>query len=289
MLLKSYAKINLYLDVLRRRSDGYHDIETIFQTVSLHDRLSFKDDPSGRVALTCSRPDLETGDTNLVCRAAALLCRHTGCVRGAAMHLEKNIPVAAGLAGGSGNAAAALAGLNRLWDLGLTTECLQDLALELGSDVPYCLTGGRMAGTARGECLSPVDASGTGWYVLVHPPLAVSTAQVYNHPLLEKNTEPPIDGKTESFRRAIDALAAGDFAGAVFNRMERPVFTMHPLLAEIKAQLLDAGCLAAAMSGSGPTMFGVCASCEEARRVAESLGEGCASTVVETVPKGVSE
>ncbi len=286
-VLRSHAKINLYLDVLRRRDDGYHNIETIFQTVSLCDELSFRCESSGRVTLTCSRPDLETGETNLVCRAAALLRRHTGCARGAAIHLEKNIPVAAGLAGGSGNAAAALVGLNALWELGLSDARLQELALELGSDVPYCLTGGLMAGTLRGERLAPLHASHAWWYVLVHPPLAVSTAQAYNHPLLEKNTEPVGDGRTKSFQCAIDALGAGNIAGAVFNRMERPVFAMHPVLAEIKATLLEAGCLAAAMSGSGPTMFGVCGSHDEALRVAELLGASHACTVAGGVSDGV--
>ena len=287
LVLRSHAKINLYLDVLRRRDDGYHNIETIFQTVSLHDTLTFQDDPSGRVSLTCSRADLETGDGNLVCRAAALLRKHSGCARGAAVHLEKNIPVAAGLAGGSGNAAAALVGLNALWVLGLTETDLQELALELGSDVPYCLTGGSMAGTLRGEKLAPIAPPHPWRYVLVHPPLAVSTAQVYNHPLLEKNTEPVMGGRTASFQRAIEAFEAGDIAGTVFNRMESPVFAMHPVLAEIKAQLLAAGCLAAAMSGSGPTIFGVCADPAEAGRVAEVLGSAYAVTVAGDVPAGV--
>lgn len=272
-VLRSHAKINLYLDVLRRRRDGYHNIETIFQTVSLCDELSFQDSRTGCVTLACSRPDLETGDGNLVCRAAALLRRETGCDRGAAIHLEKNVPIAAGLAGGSGNAAAALIGLNTLWGLGLSDARLQELALELGSDVPYCLTGGLMAGTLRGEKLAPLHAPHPWWYVLVHPPLAVSTAQAYNHPLLEKNTSRPFAGRTGSFRRAVMALASGDIGEVVFNRMERPVFAMHPVLAEIKARLLDAGCLAAAMSGSGPTMFGVCAAQADAQRVEQSLGD----------------
>jgi len=287
LLVRSHAKINLYLDVRPRRRDGYHNIETVFQTVSLCDELSFRDEPDGGITLTCSRPGLETGDTNLVCRAAALLRGHTGCPRGVFMHLAKNIPIAAGLAGGSGNAAAALAGLNTLWGLGLGVAQLEKLALELGSDVPYCLAGGLMAGTLRGEKLAPLTAPHAWWYVLVHPPLAVSTARAYNHPLLEKNTERPHAGRTKSFRRAIDALAAGDIAEVVFNRMERPVFAMHPVLAGIKAQLLDAGCIAAAMSGSGPTMFGVCAGPEDARRVVKNLGDAWRVSVVESAASGI--
>ena len=289
LALRSHAKINLYLDVLPRRTDGYHDIETVFQTVGLWDELRLEDVASGAVTLTCSRPDLETGDTNLVCRAAALLRARTRCTRGVAMHLRKNIPVAAGLAGGSGNAAAALAGLNRLWRLGLSAETLAAMALELGSDVPYCLRGGLAAATGRGELLVPLGGVHACWYVLVHPPLAVSTAQAYNHPLLEKNAEARTDGRTAPFQRALDALAAGDLRGAVFNRMERPVFAMHPVLAEIKARLLAAGCIAAAMSGSGPTMFGVCADEAGARRAAERMGGAWPATVAPAVPEGLAE
>ena len=163
----------------------------------------------------------------------------------------------------------------------------QRLALELGSDVPYCLTGGLMAGTLRGERLEPIASSYAWWYVLVHPPLAVSTAMVYNHPLLEKNGEPVLNGRTASFQRAIAALAAGDIGAAVFNRMEGPVFAMHPVLADIKARLLDAGCLVAAMSGSGPTMFGVCAGLPEARRVVKNLGAAHTVSIVEDARKGI--
>jgi len=289
MLIRSYAKINLYLDVLCRRPDGYHNIETVFQTVSLHDLLSFEEDASGQVTLTCSNPDLETGEGNLVCRAAALLRQRTGCTRGAAMHLEKNIPVAAGLAGGSGNAAAALAGLNALWGLGLAEADLEALALELGSDVPYCLKGGLMAGTSRGETLVPLQSTASHGYVLVHPPLAVSTAAVYNHPMLEKNSGTVVNGRTAPFQHAIEALEAGNIAGMIFNRMEGPVFAMHPVLAEIKAQLLDAGCLSAVMSGSGPTVFGVCATQSDAQRISEALGGSYAVTVATPVSCGVEQ
>ena len=289
LALRSHAKINLYLDVLPRRADGYHDIETVFQTVGLWDALHLEAVDSGAVTLTCSRPDLDTGGTNLVCRAAALLRARTGCTRGAALHLQKNIPVAAGLAGGSGNAAAALVGLNRLWHLGLSAEALAVLALELGSDVPYCLRGGLAAATGRGELLAPLGGGHAWWHVLVHPPLAVSTAEVYNHPLLEKSGEPRPDGRTVSFQRVIEALAAGDLRAAVFNRMERPVFAMHPVLAEIKARLQEAGCLAAVMSGSGSTMFGVCADEGDARRVAERMGGAWPLTVAPAVPAGLAE
>lgn len=283
--IRAHAKINLYLDVLDRRGDGFHNIETIFQTVSLVDELTFTDTASG-VALGCSRLDLSTGPDNLVCKAAALLQSKTGCTRGATIYLEKNIPIAAGLAGGSGNAAAALEGLNTLWDLGLSREELRALGLELGSDVPYCLVGGTQGATGRGEALFPLPSLPETWCVLVHPPVQVSTAAVYNSPDLVRNTEPPSDGRTARFREALEALRKGDWERAIFNRMEGPVFAQHPDLGRLKQSLLDAGCIAAAMSGSGPTLFGICASRDAAEHTAESLVPH-ATSVVSTVDAGL--
>lgn len=273
LVCRSFAKVNLYLDVLPRRADGFHNIETVFQTVGLWDELSFAPAGDGEVSLTCSRGDLSTGPDNLVRRAAALLNREAGTRHGARIHLDKRIPVAAGLAGGSGNAAAALAALSTLWGLDFTRPRLARLALELGSDVPYCLTGGLMAGTLRGEEIHPLPPAPETWFVLVHPPVAVSTRDAYNHPLLEKNAERPFAGKTASFRRALRALAAGDLSGTLFNRMEAPIFQTHPQLAGIKAALLGAGCAAAVMSGSGPTVYGVCPSQDEAQSCRDRIAK----------------
>ena len=283
--LRSYAKINLYLDVLERRRDGFHNIETVFQTVSLADELTFTETESG-VSLECSRPDLDAGPGNLVCRAAALLQAKTGCTRGADIRLEKNIPIAAGLAGGSGNAAAALEGLNTLWDLGLSHAELRACALQLGSDVPYCLVGGTRGATGRGEQLFSLPDLPETWCVLVHPPVEVSTAAVYNSPRLPRNAERPFAGRTPMFQNALRALHEGDFERAVFNRMEAPVFEQYPDLEVIKRRLLGAGCAAAAMSGSGPTMFGICASRRAAETAAESLAP-YATSIVKTVDAGL--
>ncbi len=283
---RSYAKINFYLDVRPRRSDGYHDIETVFQTVSLYDALSLSPRPSG-ISLECNIPGLDAGPGNLVWRAAALLAERFAVSNGVHMVLEKHIPVAAGLAGGSGNAAAALAGLNRLWDLRLDSVTLAALALELGSDVPYCLVGGAMAATGRGEVLASLPVAPETWIVLVHPSLKVSTAAVYNSPLLEKNTEPLVEGRTQPFRRALEAFARGDWPQTVFNRMETAVFSLHPELAATKKRLLELGCLAAAMSGSGPTLFGVCPSREHAESVSHAGLEWPVS-IVKTMSEGVA-
>lgn len=210
---------------------------------------------------------------NLVYRAALLLRNHAGVRQGVRMRLEKHIPVAAGLAGGSGNAAAALIALNALWRMDLPEAKLAELALELGSDVPYCLQGGAKAATGRGECLEALPLPPPMWFVLVHPPIAVSTRSIYTSPYLVRNLEPALDGRTPSFRRALERLEAGDIAGAVFNRMETAAFRHYPPLQAIKERLLEAGCSAAAMSGSGPTMFGVCHSEAQAQLAASAFDE----------------
>lgn len=281
----SYAKINLYLDVVKRRRDGYHDIETIFQTVSLCDRLACTEREAG-ILLDCDHPELGSPETNLAYRAAVLLQERTGCTRGAHLRLEKRIPVAAGLAGGSGNAAAALCALNVLWGLRLPASTLRRLALELGSDVPYCLVGGTVAATGRGEELMPLEPLPATWFVLVHPPVAVSTARVYGSPRMRPSDARRFAGRTAAFREAIHALGKGRLEQVVYNRMQDVVFPDHPTLADARQRLIDGGCVAAAMSGSGPTLFGVCASRRQADRVAEALAD-LKTSVVSSVPVAV--
>ena len=284
---RSYAKINLYLEVLRRRRDGYHDIETIFQTVGLADELHFTEASSG-VSIVCSTPELDTTESNLVHRAAVLLQERTGCSLGARIDLNKRIPIAAGLAGGSGNAAATLVALNSLWDLRLLPAELRTLALELGSDVPYCLVGGTMAATRRGEEMIPLSPLPDAWFVLLHPAIAISASRVYNSPRLRYSGERVFAGRTPGFRKTIRALEHGEFADVVFNRMEEPVFAGHPQLAEAKQRLIDAGCIAAAMSGSGATLFGVCRDKSHALRVAETFHD-YKTSVVRNVPAGLEQ
>lgn len=285
---RSYAKVNLYLDVLRKRRDGYHNIETIFQSVGLHDELSFREDK--HIWMSCSGADLDTGESNLVYRAAHLLKEATAYAGGARIHLEKRIPIAAGLAGGSGNAAATLIALNNLWNLRLSQAQMMRYARMLGADVPFCLRGGTVAAWLRGECMRPLPHVTGLWFILVHPPMAVSAGHVYGHNLLEYNRERPFAGHTAALRRAIAALDRHDLGATVFNRMERPVFHEHPALAEIKKHLLALGCRAAAMSGSGPTLFGVCSSRREASLVAEAVQmqlTDCRTTVTSAVSCGV--
>lgn len=282
---RSFAKINLYLDVLDRRQDGYHNIETVFQSVSLADEIHFTEEKK-RLSLVCNIPDLHSGPSNLIWQAADLLRQHTGCKSGARIRLEKHIPIAAGLAGGSGNAAAALVALNDLWDLRLSMEELSELAGRLGSDVPFCLIGGTIAATGRGEILEQLPPLPETWFVLQHPPIAVSASRIYNSPYLEHSSETTVSGKTPSFKKAIQHLAEHDLSKLIFNRMESAVFASHPNLEKAKEALLAQKCTAAAMSGSGPTIFGVCSSKRKAVAVAHASKQYPSSVVCST-PSGL--
>ena len=282
---RSYGKINLYLDVLDRRPDGFTNIETIFQTINLWDELRVEAGGDG-IGFTCSDAALCAPEENLVYRAAKLIRDRAGVTDGVKIHLDKRLPVAAGLAGGSGNGAAALIALNDLWSLGFAGEALAEMALALGSDVPYCLSGGTVAATGRGEVMELLPAIAPHWLVLVHPPLAITAGHAYGHPKLTRNLEPAVDGKTAAFRTVLSRLASGDVAGMIFNRMESGVFHDHPELASIKERLRNYGCDASAMSGSGPTVFGLCVDEVSARRAGEQFNDYRVS-VIRTATQGV--
>ncbi|NLN91874.1 MAG: 4-(cytidine 5'-diphospho)-2-C-methyl-D-erythritol kinase [Candidatus Hydrogenedens sp.] len=267
---RSYAKINLYLDVLRKRHDGYHAIETLFQSVSLYDELTISAEKTDLV-LTATQPGLDCGPSNLVWKAARRLQEMSGCRLGARIHLEKNIPLAAGLAGGSGNAAATLAALNELWDLKLSQAQLLACARPLGADVSFCLVGGSRAATQKGDVLYPLPPLPPVCFVLVHPAISLSAGFIYTHPALKLSAARPVAGRSSPFRKALRALKSEDWSSLVYNAMEVPAFEEHPRLALLKNELLTGGCIAAAMSGSGPTLFGICLSLEEAERVRDSL------------------
>jgi 4-diphosphocytidyl-2-C-methyl-D-erythritol kinase len=286
LLYRSYAKVNLYLEVLNRRPDGYHDIETIFQTVGLYDELTFSERTSG-VSVDCTGHELDAGDTNLAYLAAMALREHIGEPRGVHIQLHKHIPIAAGMAGGSGNAAATLTALNLLWDCGLDTAMLETIALELGSDVPYCLHGGTMTASGRGERLAPLYGLPETWFVLVHPRLEVSAGRVYNSGALRMAGAAPDGEPSSGLQEALDALRQSDWARLVRNRLEEPVFADFPQLAAIKENLVKAGALVAAMSGSGPTLFGVCETKRHAEEVASRLEGGLKTTIAPRVHQGV--
>ncbi|HKB05408.1 MAG TPA: 4-(cytidine 5'-diphospho)-2-C-methyl-D-erythritol kinase [Gemmataceae bacterium] len=270
------AKVNLFLEVLGRRPDGYHEVATLMVAIDLADVLDFAPARPGDLSLTCDDPDLSCGPDNLVMRAAERLRTETGCTSGARIRLAKRIPRAAGLGGGSSDAAAALVGLNELWKLGLSPASLARLGTEIGSDVPFFLDGPAAWCTGRGDVVTPVPVGPALDLVLVQPAEGLSTADVYRRVTVPAS---PLDGGP-----ARVALAAGDVEAlgrALHNRLQEPAFALAPAVADLHCRLLDAGPAGALMTGSGSCLFALCRNPTEARRVHDDLSRGWA-------PGGVS-
>ena len=283
LTLKAYAKINLALEVLGKRPDGYHEVAMIMQSVSLHDTLILSLQESD-ITLICDRPELPCDHSNLAYRAAELLRREVGVARGVQIELTKRIPLAAGLAGGSTDAAAVLKGLNRLWGLALSPVELEQLAARLGSDVPFCLWGGTSLATGRGEMLTPLpDFTGHG-VVLANPSLQVSTAWVYgNYRDAAGNRRRDIS----SLRHSIEQPDFSAVADTLFNDLETVTVPAYPQVAEIQEQLLQAGAAGVLMSGSGPTVFALTPDYASAAELAgrAALGADVAVFIAETVAR----
>jgi len=262
VVLRTPAKVNLVLEVLGKRPDGYHELSTVMQAVDLFDRLTVE--AAGTITLETSDPDLPTDDRNLVMRAARLLRETAGVEAGARILLDKRIPVAAGLGGGSSDAAATLWGLNRLWGLRWRRERLVALAVRLGMDVPFFLGRGRALGTSRGEVLKPLPGVGGYAMVLVNPGVGLSTQEVYGR--VPQGWRAEADG-TKLMLDALKRRNVVRVAAALTNHLELWVEPVMPVIGRMKAALLAAGALGAAMSGSGPTVFGLARSLDQARQI----------------------
>lgn len=258
------AKVNLFLEVLARRDDGYHAIETLMVAVSLSDTLDLAADEA--LSLTCDKPGLSVGPDNLVMRAARLLQQETGCTAGARMVLSKRIPVAAGLAGGSTDAAAALMGLNELWSLRLPLEWLSELAGQLGSDVPFFLNGSAAWCTGRGEIITPETQARPLHLVIAAPPQGLSTAEVYRG--VEVPAQ-PVNGK--AIRAAFRAGDHEQVGRLLHNRLQASAERISVAVTELYRLLEKLDVLGACMSGSGSSLFGVCRDRRDALRVASQL------------------
>jgi 4-diphosphocytidyl-2-C-methyl-D-erythritol kinase len=257
------AKVNLHLEILGRRPDGYHELETLMVAVSLCDTLVLQDDPSGHLGLECQRPEIPAGPDNLVLKAAALLQKTTGCQRGARVRLVKRIPMAAGLAGGSTDAAAALAGLNRLWELGLHDTELEKLASQLGSDVSFFFHTPAAWCTGRGEIVASTPMARKLWLVLVCPPFGLATAQVYGRVHV-----PAAPCSGAAIRKA---LASGDVEAIgrlLHNRLQEAATIVKPEIADYQRCLETLRPAGARMSGSGSTLFALGCNRKDAMRIA---------------------
>ena len=270
--LPAFAKINLRLRVLGRRDDGYHEIETAFQTITLHDRLTFEPLDGGRVELSCDSAEVPADESNLVHRAALALRGRYGVRAGARVTLEKRIPAQAGLGGGSADAAVALLGLARLWRLAPGPAELAELGARLGADVPFFLTGGTALGTGTGTTITALEDAPARHLVVVTPGVKVSTAEAYealNAPALTK-----VEGAANlSVSRAGSGIS-GSTCEALRNDFEAVVFQLHPEIGRAREALLGAGARGALLSGSGSSVFGFFDSEGEAERAQRALGPG---------------
>jgi 4-diphosphocytidyl-2-C-methyl-D-erythritol kinase len=257
--------VNLALEILAKRPDGYHEIATIMQTVDLSDRLIL--DEADTPQLLTSAPGVPADATNLALRAAVALRETAGVDRGVRITLDKRIPIAAGLGGGSADAAAVLLGLNRLWGLRWPEARLAEVAVSLGMDVPFFLRGGAALATGRGAALEPVVGGGLA-LVLVNPRFGSSTAEAYRRVTPDMLT----DGRrVKDMVKALQSRRPARVAAGLFNGLEAAVAPLHPEIGRIRAALLAAGALGAVMSGSGPTVVGVARSFEHARQLRARL------------------
>ena len=268
--LKALAKINLGLDVLGRRDNGYHDVRMVMQSVYLYDEVKIEKTEAPGIALASNLSFLPTGEGNIAYKAAQLLTEEFEIGEGVKITLNKHIPVAAGLAGGSSNAAAVLFGMNRMFRLGLTREELMARGVRLGADVPYCIMRGTVLAEGIGEELSVLPAMPKCTVLIAKPPVSVSTKVVYEALDAKEIVEhPDIDGIIEGLKKH----SLKQVAACMGNVLEDVTIPMHPVIDRIKQEMIDAGALNAMMSGSGPTVFGLFESRAAAREAQRRIRE----------------
>jgi 4-diphosphocytidyl-2-C-methyl-D-erythritol kinase len=283
MLFKAYAKVNLFLEVITRRDDGYHELETILQTISLHDELDLTPQPK-TISLQCNLSSLPTDERNLAYRAAKLLKEKTGTNQGMVIDLKKQIPIGAGLGGGSSDAAAVLLGCNRIWGCKLSYSDLAELGMQLGMDVPFFLRGGTALATGRGERIIKQIPTSELELIIIYPNFPVPTAAVY------KNLDPRLSSEKQDSAALLTGIESGNIpkmAKWLFNRLELSTFNFHPQLAEIKETLIHAGCLGALLSGSGSAIFGIVKTKQESDLISRLLASTTQYWIksVQTIPQ----
>ena len=282
MRLQAFAKINLGLDVLGKREDGYHEVRMIMQTIRMYDQLDMRKSVEPGIHLTTNKKYIPVDENNLVWRAAKLMMDTCGIIEGVSIHLHKVIPVAAGMAGGSSDAAATLVGMNRLFHCGLSKEKLMELGVQIGADVPYCVLRGTALAEGIGEKLTVLPPMPDCWILIGKPGISVSTKYVYT--TLDLNTDtvhPDIDGMKK-------ALEDGNLYGIterMGNVLQDVTIPAYPEVERIKEQMKTLGAVNAMMSGSGPTVVGIFDNEEKAQEACQKLWEsGSCQQVFLTVP-----
>ena len=280
--LKAYGKINLGLDVLRRRDDGYHEVRMIMQTVGIYDRIDliYKETPG--ITVETNLYYLPDNENNLVYKAAKLLRDEFHVQKGVHIRLRKYIPVAAGMAGGSSDAAAVLFGVNKMFSLGLTTEQLMDRGVKIGADVPYCVMRGTALSEGIGEILTPLPVPPQCQVLIAKPGISVSTKFVYENlhaNELRPEQHPDIDGMMEAIKQK-DLYGIADRFGNVLENVTIPAY---PVIQEIKDLMLEQGAIGALMSGSGPTVFGLFTNPKAAAKAHEEMRFGAGAELAKQV------
>lgn len=270
MRLRALAKINLGLDILGKREDGYHEVRMIMQTIQMYDVLEMKKKKIPGIFLAVNYPFIPSDERNLVYKAAKLLMDEFQVTSGVEIHLRKFIPTAAGMGGGSSDAAAVLVGVNRMFQLGLTKRELMERSVAIGADVPFCVLRGTALAEGIGEILTPLPSLPKCFVLIAKPPINVSTKFVYtNLRANELTCHPDIDGQ-------IRALQDGDLEAVckkMGNVLETVTIPAYPIIQTIKDKMMQCGAVNAMMSGSGPTVFGIFNEREQAEKAAELLRE----------------
>ena len=280
--LKARAKINLGLDVVRRREDGYHEVKMVMQMLRLYDQIDIEKTQESGILVRSNLSFLPTDERNIAYKAAKVMIDQFGLEQGVIIRIEKHIPVAAGMAGGSTDCAAVLYGMNKLFGLRLNQKKLRELGVKLGADVPYCLMRQTALSEGIGEILTPISPLQDCPILIAKPSVSVSTRHVYEHLKLDEQTmHPDIDG-------IVTALAHGDLYGVtdrMANALETVTVPEHPVIDEIKKQMMASGAVNALMSGSGPTVFGIFDDEEKAKKACEDMkASGLARQIYLTRP-----
>lgn len=254
IIKRAYGKLNLSLDIVGKREDGYHLVCMVMQTVNLYDELTIQKTDKPGIQLTTDRPDLPTNEDNLIYKAAKLLFDEFQIKGGVSIHLKKQIPIAAGMAGGSADCAATLLGINTLFDLKLTEQDLQKRAVTMGADIPYCIMGGTALSEGIGEVLTSISPVPDCHVLLVKPNIDISTKWVYQTLRWNTLTSHP---DTKKMLSALEAQSLSEVSATMENVLETVTIPAYPVIASIKEKLLSLGAINAMMSGSGPTVFGL--------------------------------
>ncbi len=267
--INSYSKINLALNILDKRKDGYHEVETIIQSINLADKVIITEEREG-IKIKCNHPQVPVDSQSLAYKSAEKMLKKYGIERGVKIEIDKKIPLASGMAGGSANSATILVGINKLFSLNLSNEVLREIGEELGTDVPFCIQNGTALAYQRGEkitLLPPINPP--LWIVVINPGFKISTQWAYNNLDLEK-----VKGRKDNTKAMLTVLKEGksqEIAKNLFNSFEELVIKKFPEIEKVKDRLINEGVLGALMSGSGPTVFGIAQNKKEALQIYKKL------------------